>query len=88
MQRGSAADPLTGPVNADNATQSHFQGDRVARRVWLNVHRWFGLKLSILMSFILITGTLATVSHEIDFHVVAGAIAGRLDLVNRNIQTQ
>lgn len=67
MQRGSAADPLTGPVNADNATQSHFQGDRVARRVWLNVHRWFGLKLSILMSFILITGTLATVSHEIDW---------------------
>ena len=37
------------------------------RRVWLDWHRWLGLKLSILMSFILITGTLATVSHEIDW---------------------
>ena len=37
------------------------------KRVWLDFHRWVGLKLSILMSFVLITGTLATVSHEIDW---------------------
>ena len=37
------------------------------KRVWLDLHRWVGLKLSILMSFVLITGTLATVSHEIDW---------------------
>lgn len=37
------------------------------RRVWLDLHRWFGLKLSILMSFVLITGTLATLGHEIDW---------------------
>lgn len=37
------------------------------KRVWLNLHRWVGLKLSILLSFVLITGTLATVSHEIDW---------------------
>lgn len=37
------------------------------KRFWLNLHRWAGLKLFILLSFVLITGTLATVSHEIDW---------------------
>lgn len=37
------------------------------RRLWLDVHRWVGLKLSILLSFVLITGTLATLGHEIDW---------------------
>ena len=37
------------------------------KRVWLNLHRWVGLKLFILLSFVLITGALATVSHEIDW---------------------
>ncbi len=37
------------------------------KRVWLDLHRWVGLKLFILLSFVLITGTLATVSHEIDW---------------------
>ncbi|MEM9617784.1 MAG: PepSY-associated TM helix domain-containing protein [Pseudomonadota bacterium] len=37
------------------------------KRVWLNLHRWVGLKLFILLSFVLITGTLATISHEIDW---------------------
>lgn len=37
------------------------------KRFWLDLHRWVGLKLSILLSFVLITGTLATVSHEIDW---------------------
>lgn len=41
------------------------------RRVWLDLHRWMGLKLSILMSFILITGTFAVVSHEIDWLIDA-----------------
>ncbi|WND01818.1 PepSY-associated TM helix domain-containing protein [Temperatibacter marinus] len=34
---------------------------------WHTIHNWAGLKLSFLLSFILITGTLATVSHEIDW---------------------
>ncbi|GAB4140718.1 MAG: PepSY domain-containing protein [Sphingomonadales bacterium] len=34
---------------------------------WFDLHHWVGLKLSILMSFILITGTFAVVSHEIDW---------------------
>lgn len=34
---------------------------------WLSIHRWVGLKLSILISFVMITGTLAVVSHEIDW---------------------
>ena len=37
------------------------------KRAWLDLHRWAGLKLFILLSFVLITGTLATVSHEIDW---------------------
>ncbi len=36
-------------------------------RVWWEVHQWAGLKFSILLSFILLTGTLATLSHEIDW---------------------
>ena len=37
------------------------------KRAWLDLHRWVGLKLFILLSFVLITGALATVSHEIDW---------------------
>lgn len=36
-------------------------------RLWWHVHHWAGLKFSLFMSFILLTGTLATVSHEIDW---------------------
>ncbi|MDX5331144.1 MAG: PepSY domain-containing protein, partial [Caulobacteraceae bacterium] len=38
-----------------------------ASRIWWEVHQWVGLKFSILLSFILLTGTLATLSHEIDW---------------------
>ncbi len=34
---------------------------------WFRLHAWVGLKLSIFMSFILITGTFAVLSHEIDW---------------------
>jgi uncharacterized iron-regulated membrane protein len=40
---------------------------RKAGRVWWHVHQWVGLKLAIFMSFICLTGTLAVVSHEIDW---------------------
>ena len=36
-------------------------------RLWWIIHQWVGLKLSILMSFVLLTGTLAVFSHEIDW---------------------
>lgn len=36
-------------------------------RLWWSVHQWAGLKLSILLSFVLLTGTLAVVSAEIDW---------------------
>ncbi len=36
-------------------------------RTWWLVHQWCGLKLSVFMSFILFTGTLAVLSHEIDW---------------------
>ena len=44
-----------------------------ASRTWWKVHQWAGLKLSIFMSFILWTGTLATVSNEIDWLITPGA---------------
>jgi uncharacterized iron-regulated membrane protein len=37
------------------------------RAKWFNIHSWVGVQLSILLCFVLITGTLATVSHEIDW---------------------
>jgi uncharacterized iron-regulated membrane protein len=36
-------------------------------RFWWLVHQWVGLKFSILLSFILLTGTLAVFSHEMDW---------------------
>jgi len=42
------------------------------KRMWWFVHHWVGLKLSILMSFILLTGTLAVFSNEIDWLVHKG----------------
>ncbi|WP_240624589.1 PepSY-associated TM helix domain-containing protein [Aurantiacibacter odishensis] len=38
-----------------------------AARTWWKVHQWVGLKLSLFMTFILFTGTLAVVSAEIDW---------------------
>lgn len=38
-----------------------------ASRLWWNVHQWVGLKLSLFLTFVLLTGTLAVVSHEIDW---------------------
>jgi uncharacterized iron-regulated membrane protein len=42
-------------------------GKRKASRLWWTVHQWAGLKLSLFMAFIMFTGTLAVVSHEIDW---------------------
>ena len=36
-------------------------------RIWWLVHQWAGLKLSILLSFVLFTGTLAVLSAEMDW---------------------
>lgn len=37
------------------------------RSLWWTVHHWLGLKLSLFMSFVLLTGTFATLAHEIDW---------------------
>ncbi|HLM54094.1 MAG TPA: PepSY-associated TM helix domain-containing protein [Pseudoxanthomonas sp.] len=38
-----------------------------SRRLWFDVHSWVGLKLSVLMGFICLTGTLAVLAQEIDW---------------------
>lgn len=38
-----------------------------ASRLWWRVHQWVGLKLSILLGFVFLTGTIAVFSHEIDW---------------------
>ena len=39
----------------------------MSRRTWFDLHSWCGLNLSVLMSFVLLTGTFATVSYELDW---------------------
>lgn len=56
-------------------------------RGWWVVHQWVGLKLSLFLTFILFTGTLAVVSHEIDWllqpslRVTPASVEGPLDWV-------
>lgn len=38
-----------------------------ADQTWFLVHSWIGLKLSVLMTFILVTGTFAVLSYDIDW---------------------
>lgn len=40
---------------------------RKRARLWFDIHSWVGLKLSIFMSFVLVTGTLAVLSAEMDW---------------------
>jgi uncharacterized iron-regulated membrane protein len=37
------------------------------RSLWWRVHQWAGLQLSLFLAFILATGTIATLSHELDW---------------------
>ncbi len=71
-----ALDPPAGGARAAKQPPA-----RQARTWWL-VHQWVGLKLSILMSFVLLTGTLAVFSAEMDWlmrpalRVEAGSVRG------------
>lgn len=38
-----------------------------ARRIWWRLHQWAGLQLSLLLAFVCLTGTIATLGHEIDW---------------------
>jgi len=44
-------------------------GQKGRRSVWWWMHHWLGLKLAIFMTFVLATGTFATLAHEIDWLV-------------------
>jgi uncharacterized iron-regulated membrane protein len=51
------------------AAASRDRKDGRGRSAWWWVHHWLGLKLAIFMTFVLATGTLATLSNEIDWLV-------------------
>jgi uncharacterized iron-regulated membrane protein len=46
---------------------SAWRGARKNSRLWWRVHQWAGLKFSLFLSFILLTGTLAVLSSEMDW---------------------
>ncbi|MEW4447781.1 PepSY-associated TM helix domain-containing protein [Qipengyuania sp. JC766] len=51
----------------DGGTQVRAKPAPKAARTWWKVHQWVGLKISLFMTFILFTGTLAVMSAEIDW---------------------
>lgn len=51
----------------DDGGESRVKPVPKAARTWWAVHQWVGLKLSLFLTFILFTGTLAVVSQEIDW---------------------
>lgn len=51
------------------AARTGKKNGQTGRSAWWWVHHWLGLKLAIFMTFVLATGTLATLSNEIDWLV-------------------
>ncbi|WP_448501233.1 PepSY-associated TM helix domain-containing protein [Sphingomonas sp.] len=65
---GSFAEPEPVPAPATVPhTLSAGPKVKTAKRKLFEWHSWFGFQLTLLFSLVLITGTLATVSHEIDW---------------------
>lgn len=60
---------------------------RKTSRLWWHIHQWVGFKLSLLLGFILLTGTLAVFSAEIDWlihpsmRVAPSSVTGEPDWV-------
>lgn len=52
---------------ASSAVAPRPQKKKKASRIWWHVHQWVGLKLSVLMAFICLTGSLAVLSNEMDW---------------------
>lgn len=78
--------PLGGP-GASGAAAGARRGtpERKKARIWWHVHQWAGLKLSLFLSFILFTGTLAVLSAEMDWlmrpamRVAPSTVSGPVD---------
>ncbi|MGO1070183.1 PepSY-associated TM helix domain-containing protein [Lysobacter sp. CA199] len=54
-------------ASSKGSARKEVGGKSAGRRVWFDLHSWVGLKLSLFMSFVLLTGTLAVLAHEIDW---------------------
>ncbi|MEM9170806.1 MAG: PepSY-associated TM helix domain-containing protein [Pseudomonadota bacterium] len=67
---GASNGLATSSLPASRPGAGDAQGKKRAR-IWWFVHQWVGLKLSVLLSFILLTGTLAIFSNEIDWMINA-----------------
>lgn len=74
-----AVDPRLAPA------ASAVRSARKASRLWWVVHQWAGLKLSVLLSFVFLTGTIAVFSSEIDWllqpamRVSPGTVTGEVN---------
>ncbi len=55
------------PSTAPSEAGAQAEAPTKRARIWWLVHQWAGLKFSVLLSFILLTGTLAVFSHEMDW---------------------
>lgn len=55
------------------------------QRQWFNLHHWAGFQLSILLVFVMFTGTLATISKELDWLTNSAIRANSLLLDEQNL---
>ena len=67
---------------------------KLDRKLFFEIHSWIGIKLSILFFIVCLSGTLATLSHEMDWLFIpemradpAGALASKNDIV-ANLKAQ
>lgn len=65
--RAFGAAPDMAPREAATAPRGVPPARPPKRSLWWTVHHWLGLKLSLFMTFILLTGTLAVFAHELDW---------------------
>ena len=65
---------------------------KINKKIWFNIHSWIGIKLSILFFMVCFSGTLATLSNEMDWLFIPAARAkpseqrASVNLMAKNVQ--
>lgn len=70
----STSIPLNQSIEADESLskESRSKTNKTFSRICWSIHQWVGLKLSIFLSFVFLTGTLAVFGYEIDWLINPG----------------